>query len=142
MLTRLPRANATITGLAITCLGATAPGAATDRPVFVCRGPATVIFSDRPCGPLAEARVLQVPEPGPGAAPSVARAPTTEATRPLPKPQVADAKPLEKDDRCRRLRDQRERLDDQMRAGYSAREAARLWNRWRELDAKLYAARC
>jgi hypothetical protein len=29
-----------------------------------------------------------------------------------------------------------------MRAGYSAREAARLWNRWREVDAKIYAARC
>jgi hypothetical protein len=29
-----------------------------------------------------------------------------------------------------------------MREGYPAREAARLWKRWREVDAKIYAARC
>jgi hypothetical protein len=29
-----------------------------------------------------------------------------------------------------------------MRTGYSAREAARLWNRWRDLKADIYADRC
>jgi hypothetical protein len=29
-----------------------------------------------------------------------------------------------------------------MRAGYSAREAARLWQRWRGLKERLHATRC
>jgi hypothetical protein len=29
-----------------------------------------------------------------------------------------------------------------MRDGYSSREAARLWNRWRELKGRLHAERC
>lgn len=112
------------------------------RPVFVCRGGVPVIFSDRPCGELAEARELRVLDPGPGRAPSVARVPPKEATRPRVELQVAEARPVSTDDRCRRLREERERLDGRMRAGYSAREAAKLWERWREVDAKIYAARC
>jgi hypothetical protein len=33
-------------------------------------------------------------------------------------------------------------IDDQMRSGYSAREAARLWQRWRETRERLRAQRC
>jgi len=112
------------------------------RPIFVCGHAVPVIFSDRPCGTTAEARVLRVHDPGPGRAASVARAPTRETTRPRPEPQAPEAKHVESDERCRKLRDERERLNDRMRAGYSAREAARLWNRWREVEAKIYAARC
>jgi hypothetical protein len=128
--------------LAVGCLSAATPRAATNRPVFVCRGAVPVTFSDRPCGLLAEARVLHVDEPGPGGAASVTPAPSKEATRPRIEANAPDARPNSVDDRCRRLLEERERLDDRMRAGYSAREAARLWNRWREIDAKIYAARC
>lgn len=112
------------------------------RPIFVCHESVTVIFSDRPCGTLAVARVLRVHDPGPGSASPVAHAPTPEATRPRPEPRIAQEKRVDTDERCRKLRDERERLDDRMRAGYPAREAAQLWNRWREVDAKIYAARC
>jgi hypothetical protein len=33
-------------------------------------------------------------------------------------------------------------LDQVMRAGYSARESARLWERWREARARLREADC
>ena len=33
-------------------------------------------------------------------------------------------------------------VNSRMRAGYSAREAARLWQRWRGLKDRLHAARC
>jgi len=112
------------------------------RPIFVCRGAVPVIFADRPCGQFAETRVLQVHEPGPGRAASIVRVPPTDATRPRTEPQTRDASTTARDERCRRLRTQRERLDDRMRSGYSAREAAQLWNRWREVDAQIYAARC
>jgi hypothetical protein len=108
----------------------------------VCSHAVPVIFSDLPCGTSAEARVLRVHDPGPGRAASVARAPTRETARPRPEPPAPEAKHVESDERCRKLRDERERLNDRMRAGYPAREAARLWNSWREIEAKIYAARC
>jgi hypothetical protein len=146
MLTRIPRGAAILAGLTLSCIAAAAQNAAAHRPIYVCSRAAPVIFSDRPCGPLAETRVLHVPGPGPGSGPgrasSVASAPATDATRPRTEPRVADVKPVDRDDRCRQLREERRRLDDRMREGYPAREAARLWKRWREVDAKIYAARC
>jgi hypothetical protein len=112
------------------------------RPIFVCGHAVPVIFSDRPCGASAEARVLRVHDPGPGRAASIARAPTRETATRRPEPRAPEPKQVEPDERCRKLRDERERLDDRMRAGYTAREAARLWNRWREVGAQIYAARC
>jgi hypothetical protein len=123
-----------------------APATATrrSRPIFVCRDAVPVIFADRPCGQFAEARVLQVHEPGPGQVASVAHVPPVDSVKPRAEPRVAEAgpAPTARDERCRRLRAQRERLDDRMRSGYSAREAAQLWNRWRDVDAQIYAARC
>lgn len=146
MVTPTPHAAAILSGLIVGCLTATLAHCATGRPIYVCTQAVPVVFSDRPCGPSAEARVLRVHDPGPGRGPSVAHEPTHEATRPkagpVAEPRVAEAKPRATDDRCRRLRDERERLDDRMRAGYSAHEAARLWNRWREIDRQIYAARC
>lgn len=115
------------------------------RPIFVCRVRGVVIFSDLPCGPAGEERSLRVAEPAPGGTAATAPAPPRAATRPRPEPRdpgTPDSRTLSVDDRCRRLRDQRDALDERMRTGYSAREAARLWNRWRELDAEIYAARC
>lgn len=128
--------------LAIACICATPARATADRPVFVCRSAVPVIFSDRPCGHLAEARVMHVVDPGPGQAATVERTPPKDATRPRTEPPAEATKPLVTDDRCRRLHEERDRLDERMRAGYSAREAARLWNRWREVDARIYSARC
>ncbi len=146
MLTPTCRAVTTPACLAALCLAAAPLRAAIDRPVFVCRDATPVAYSDRPCGPLAEARVLRVHDPGPGHAPSIEPAPSRAATRPETVRQAAKgaagAQPAIADSRCRTLREERERLDDLMRAGYSAREAARLWNRWREVDAKIYASRC
>ena len=57
-----------------------------------------------------------------------------------PAPEV-DA-PDPRTERCRTLLEQRDRLNDRMRAGYSARQAGQLWNRWRDLGRDIYAARC
>lgn len=121
---------------------AAATPARRSRAIFVCRGAVPVIFADRPCGQFAETRVLQLDEPAPGRAASVVHVPPADATRPRSEPQARDTSTTARDERCRRLRTQRERLDDRMRSGYSAREAAQLWNRWREVDAQIYAARC
>jgi hypothetical protein len=40
------------------------------------------------------------------------------------------------------LERQLDELNNQMRTGYSAREAARLWDRWRDLKEKLRTTRC
>jgi len=125
-------------------VASTAPSRRT-RPIFVCRTQGVVIFSDLPCGPAGEERSLRIAEPAPGGTVTTAPAPARAATRPRPEPRepgARDSRTLGVDDRCRRLRDQRDALDDRMRSGYSAREAAKLWNRWRELDAEIYAARC
>jgi len=146
MLNRIFRAAAAIASLACACTPTTAASASADRPVYVCRSAGLVTFSDRPCGPVSEARVLRVHDPGPGRAASLEPAPTGESTRPRTGRQPAEAATnagaVAADDRCRKLRAERERLDDRMRAGYSAREAAQLWHHWREVDAKIYAARC
>jgi hypothetical protein len=166
------RTIAILAGLVLGWITVAASNAATDRRIYVCHWATPVIFSDRPCGPLAETRVLHVPaagsasdpgsgsgsgsgsasgsgrgagtsiQAGPGRASSVAAAPPKEATRPRARPRLGDAGPVDEDDRCRWLLDERRRLDDRMRDGYSSREAARLWNRWREVSAKIYAARC
>ena len=112
------------------------------RAIFVCRSHAPVIFSDRPCGPAGEERSLQVQEPQPGRAASTVPAAAPAATLPRSQPEPDDKEPDAGDSRCSRLRDQREKLDDRMRAGYSAREAAQLWNRWRSLNSEIYRSRC
>jgi len=116
------------------------------RPIFVCRSRAPVIYSDRPCGPTSEERSLQVqvqaqePQPGRAASTVPAAAPAATLPRPRPEPKIDD--PDAGDSRCRRLREQREKLDDRMRTGYSAREAAQLWNSWRSLNSEIYRSRC
>jgi hypothetical protein len=112
------------------------------RVVFVCRGAGPVIFSDRPCGESVEERSLRFAQPSAGRVASTAPAPAPAATRPRKEPEPKDEKPSAAEERCRRLRGQLEDLDDRMRSGYSAREAARLWNRWRELNSEIYSARC
>jgi hypothetical protein len=112
------------------------------RAIFVCRSHAPVTFSDRPCGPAGEERTLKVQEPQPGRVASTVPPVAPATTLPRSQPEPKETQPDAVDSRCDRLRDQREKLDDRMRAGYSAREAAQLWNRWRSLNSEIYRSRC
>ena len=120
------------------------------RTVFVCAQDGAPVYSDRPCGPIVAIRELDVTEPGPGSrsesgqASSTLRAEPTATTRPLVQRAALEPSRRERDesDRCNELHEQLEAVDDQMRAGYSARQAARLWNRWRDLKARIHASRC
>ena len=119
------------------------------RLVFPCRSPGLVVFSDRPCGPSpllhqvsGQAPLAPQSNAGavatlvPPAAPASVRPATFEAARAGPDeemPRVAT---------CRRLEEAVRALDDRMRAGYSAREAALLWSRWREAKERLREADC
>lgn len=115
------------------------------RDVFVCRERAVTIYSDRPCGELAMKRelVLRIPEMPPGKAPSLEAPPAKAATRPRAEPAAeprdarADAR-----ERCKQLNDAIETVNERMRTGYSAREAARLWQRWRDAHDRLREADC
>jgi hypothetical protein len=120
------------------------PQARRTRAIFVCRRAPPVIFSDRPCGQLFEERKLKVeiPQPTVGRVASTSPSPAPAQTRPRVQPAPREETPSAADERCRRLRDQLEKLDDRMRTGYSAREAAKLWNRWRELKSEIDSARC
>ena len=83
---------------------------------------------------------MQEPQPGRAASTVPAAAPATTLPRAQSEPK--ESQPDNAESHCRRLRDQREKLDDRMRAGYSAREAAQLWNRWRSLNSEIYRSRC
>lgn len=126
------------------------------RKVFVCAEDGAPVYSDRPCGPIVAIRELDVSEPGPGSgsesesgsgsgqASSTLRAEPTATTRPLVQHVALESPRHERDenDRCNELHQQLDAVDEQMRAGYSARQAARLWNRWRDLKARIHASRC
>lgn len=112
------------------------------RTVFVCTQDGTPVFSDRPCGPAGETREFDVAEAGPGKAPTTFRVEPKASTRPLVRRAALETPRSAGDNRCKTLHEQLDAIDDRMRAGYSAREAARLWNRWRDLKAKIHASRC
>jgi hypothetical protein len=117
------------------------PSGRRTRLVYICRDAATPVFSDRPCGASAHAWRVDLPRATAGAAPSTRAAAPAAATRPI----VARASRrdgAEPADRCVRLEQQLATIDARMRNGYSAREAARLWQRWRDAKANLRAADC
>lgn len=126
--------------------------AATARPqriVYTCVTPGLTTFSDRPCGPLPERRRLELPAtraPAAGEAPSVVPGQARAATKPAAVTGRRVAQPAARmaklDDKCLQLQDTAAALDRQMRAGYSAREAPRLWERWRDARERLRAAGC
>src|SRR5262245_3490891 len=111
------------------------------RLVFTCSDGSTPVFSDRPCGEDEHRRRLDVPAPAAGSAPSTRPATAPAATRPRAARPPRRMIP-EPPDPCARLETQLASIDARMRQGYSAREAARLWQRWRDAKAKLHAARC
>jgi hypothetical protein len=134
--------------------------APTRRRVFTCITPGLTIFSDRPCGPVPDVREVHWPQgaaaPPPGSGPSVAaradqvRSPRGarsggEPSRTAARDPGEDTAEREGRDRgaaCERLEQAVEDLDQRLRAGYTAREAGRLWARWREAKERLRDARC
>jgi hypothetical protein len=115
------------------------------RDIFVCRERTVTVYSDRPCGELALKRelVLRIPEVPAGKAPSTEAAPAKAAT--LPRVEAAaESRDARADTRarCRQLNDAIETVNERMRAGYSAREAPRLWQRWRDAHDRLREADC
>jgi len=115
----------------------------THRLVFACREGNLAVFSDRPCGEAAVLRSLEVSQPAAsGRPPTTEPVPARAATRPAPL-RDTQARQLEQAaERCERLQQDVEQIDDRMRAGYPAREAARLWQRWRDAKERLRAAKC
>ena len=110
------------------------------RPVFVCEEAGIPVFSDRPCGAALTPRMVSFAAPPAGAAVSTSPPVPRASTKPLPATErVAGDKAA---GRCAALRRQLEDLDDRMRTGYTSREAARLWNRWRDLKSRLRTERC
>jgi hypothetical protein len=113
----------------------------TQRLVFSCRESTVVVFSDRPCSPAAERRTLEVvTPPAPGRPPTTAPAPSPATIRVV----ARDDKPVvdEHAETCRRLEAAVEKVDDRMRTGYSAREAPRLWQQWRDAKDRVREAHC
>ena len=120
------------------------PSAATSlrRPVFVCEDAGIPVFSDRPCGAAITPPTVSFAAPPAGAAASTLPPVPRASTKPRPQPVAARGPGDPAASRCDSLRRQIEELDDHMRTGYSSREAARLWNRWRDLKSRLRSSRC
>ena len=113
------------------------------RAVFVCQEDGAPVFADRPCGSTSETRSLVIATPPPGAGASTAPPSPAASTRPraaAPKPSTTAVPAPE--NACAKLERQLDELNDRMRAGYSAREAARLWQRWRDTKERLRTGRC
>lgn len=113
------------------------------RAVFVCQDGGVPVFADRPCGPATATRSLVVETPGSGAPSTTTPAPPRASTRPRATQARPAAMPSDAEGtRCAALERQLAALNDRMRAGYSAREAARLWQRWRDTKERLRTAHC
>lgn len=112
------------------------------RRVYVCRDAGTPVFTDRPCELSARVHEIPIAAPGAGGAVSLAPQAPPASTRPRVMPAPAADTVLPGQARCAALRERLAAIDDQMRSGYSAREAARLWQRWRDARARLRAQRC
>jgi hypothetical protein len=120
-----------------------APAPRRQRAVFVCQDGGIPVFTDRPCGAAAEARTLSVEASLAGAPATTAPREPRATTRPLRNARgPAEAPQPATDDRCVELQRQLDEINARMRSGYSAREAARLWQRWREARERMRAARC
>lgn len=112
------------------------------REVFVCQDGGVPVFSDRPCGSVLGQRVLAIDAPASGAVSSTVPPKPRASTRPRPQPAARNETGRAVETRCNTLQRQLDELDERMRGGYSSREAARLWNRWRDLKDRLRTERC
>jgi hypothetical protein len=120
----------------------------TSRLVYSCIEPGLITYADRPCGPAAAQRQLKVTTPAntAGETPDVEKGTTVVEDKRRAAAAKADASAAraaaERAATCARLEAAVDEVDSQMRAGYPAREAGRLWERWREARARLREARC
>jgi hypothetical protein len=125
---------------------ARAPAPATTRrhrAIFVCEVGGVPEYSDRPCAIASPSRAIVIETPGAGAAFVTSPPPPRASTRPAPAQRAPQPAPNDvRASRCETLQRQLGEVNSRMRAGYSAREAARLWQRWRGLKDRLHAARC
>jgi len=113
------------------------------RAVYVCHDGGVPVYTDRPCGTAIATRSLAIDAPRPGAAASTSPPAPRAATRPRPRIDTISLPPAPAtEDRCARYQRRLDELNDRMRAGYSAREAARLWQQWRDAKERLRTARC
>jgi hypothetical protein len=112
------------------------------RKVYVCRESGVPVFTDRPCGPGAATHEIDFAATGAGRSASLAPQAPLASTRPRVEPAPARETVNVDQARCVALRERLADIDGKMRAGYSAREAARLWQRWRDTRAQLRARRC
>jgi hypothetical protein len=123
------------------------------RTIFACRTGALVEFADRPCDIAATSRSLEFTTgTGPGSTPSTRPRESLASTRPKVAATPADAVSADavadaRDDeaqrkKCTTLQGQLDAVDSRMREGYGARDAARLWNRWRELKEEIRTSAC
>jgi hypothetical protein len=113
------------------------------RAIYVCQHGGIPVYTDRPCGSTAVERTLAVAPPSTGSAPSTSVPRPRASTKPRPERSDPEAnRNRATGARCESLQRELDQLNDRMRAGYSAREAARLWQRWREARDRLRAARC
>lgn len=149
MLPASPSTAATLLGESTSAAGdgpvlesAPAAGSPRQRAVFVCQQEGAPVFTDRPCGSATGQRSITVDAPAAGAAPSTAPPRPRASTRPRLQPDGPADAGRTAEARCAALRRQLDELDARMRDGYSSREAARLWTRWRDLKARLRTERC
>jgi hypothetical protein len=114
------------------------------RTIFSCITPQLVTYSDRPCGPLADTRqLLTVTPPGGQVRATATRPEPAPAATPRRNEAAGAIDPAEaREQACARLEAAVAELDQRMRAGYSAREAGRLWQRWRDAQSRLRDADC
>lgn len=119
------------------------------RLVYTCIEPGLVTYSDRPCGgTVVTRRELEVRTPavvsgaGPGAEPDVSSAADKRRAAAAKADAAAARAATERAATCERLEAAVDEIDAKMRAGYPAREAGRLWDRWREARARLREAHC
>jgi hypothetical protein len=112
------------------------------RAVYVCTDAGAPVFTDRPCGPSATIHDIEFALPAAGSAASLSPPAPPASTRPRVMPEPAADAMTPARARCVALRERLAAIDDQMRSGYSAREAARLWQKWRDARARLRAQRC
>ena len=129
-------------GATVPATPAPAVATRTRRLVYSCREGNVPMFSDRPCGEASLLRSLEVYTPA-----QSGRPPSTEPERPKSSTKPAQREALAKSlqetaEKCERLGNAVEAIDDRMRAGYPAREAGRLWQRWRDAKEALRAAGC
>ena len=133
-------------GSAVTEPAPTRPKSRRTRVIYACTTQPVVEFSDRPCATGSAARALDFTT-GAGAAPSTKPRAALASTRPKTTPAAAEAPEATNDhnareQKCESLGVQLDKVDARMRQGYAAREAADLWNRWRDLKQELHSAHC